>query len=397
MCDYYCMKLLFSIPSGYHLRELVLPLRRHLEVNPSITEVHCVTPAAPLAKDIFKEFGPKFFYHENPKDDAGHRTLFSEIKPDVVVTNTVGHDALDEPILRIAKELSIPTVTFIASWDNVWKIGRLIESKIPIFVADRFIVWNSMMKEHLMRIFPDVAEERIAIIGAPRLDYFAHTDQIASKEEVYKRLGFDDINRPFIHIATTELYEMEYIFKAIREAIDSNVIPNNPYIYASVHPGGSMDRYKPFEKYGAVLRFSPGRREDITLPSFRYAPVESDILFLIGVFTHASVLVNHSSTVALESLITGVPVVNVKYGKFLDFIGWRRSMVYRDFLQHYDDLVSDGATYVVKSKKELIDAVVDATAHPHAKDAQRASTVKKMITTIDGTAGKKVLDFITAI
>ena len=64
------MKLLFSIPSGYHLRELVLPLRRHLEVNPSIAEVHCVTPAAPLAKDIFKEFGPKFFYHENPKDDA---------------------------------------------------------------------------------------------------------------------------------------------------------------------------------------------------------------------------------------------------------------------------------------------------------------------------------------
>ncbi len=391
------MKLLFSIPSGYHLRELVLPLRRHLESNPSITEVHCVTPAAPIAKDIFKEFGSKFLYHENPKDDAGHRELFAQIQPDVVITNTVGHDALDEPILRIAKEMEISTVTFIASWDNVWKIGRLIDSKIPIALADRFIVWNSMMKQHLLRIFPEIAEERIAIIGAPRLDYFAQKDKIASREEVYKRLGLEDINRPFIHIATTELYPMEYIFKTIREGIDNKTIPKNPYIYASVHPGGSMDRYKPFEKYGAVLRFSPGRREDISLPSFRYAPTEEDIFFLIGVFTYASVLVNHSSTVALESLITGVPVINVKYGKFLDFIGWRRSMVYRDFQQHYHDLVSDGATYVVKSKTELLDAIVQANANPKAGYAERALTVKKMITTIDGTASKKVLDFITKI
>lgn len=391
------MKLLFSIPSGYHLRELVLPLRRHLEVNPSVTEVHCVTPAAPIAKDVFKEFGPKFFYHENPKDDAGHRELFSTIQPHVVITNTVGHDALDEPIVRIAKEMDIPTVTFIASWDNVWKIGRLIESKIPIAIADRFIVWNSMMKEHLMRIFPDIAEKRIAVIGAPRLDYFAHTDQINSKEEVYKRLGLEDVTRPLIHIATTELYPMEYIFKAVREGIDTKTIPHNPYIYASVHPGGSMDRYKPLEKYGVVIRFSPGRREDISIPSFRYAPTEEDIFFLAGVFTHANVLVNHSSTVALESLITGVPVINVKYGKFLDFIGWRRSMVYRDFQQHYDDLVSDGATYVVKSRKELFDALVQAMNNPHAKDNERAITVRKMITTTDGTAGKKVLDFIMAI
>ncbi len=391
------MKLLFSIPSGYHLRELVLPLRRHLEANTGITEVHCVTPAAPIASDIFKEFGSKFFYHENPKDDTAHKQLFSEIQPDVVITNTVGHDALDEPLLRIAKEKGIPTVTFIASWDNVWKIERLLESKIPIAIADRFIVWNSMMKEHLIRIFPDISEERIAIIGAPRLDYFTQKDKIASKQEVYQRLGLDDMSRPFIHIATTELYPMEYIVKAIREGIDDKTIPNNPYMYASVHPGGSLDKYKAWEKYGAVVKFSPGRKEDSSVSSFRYAPTEADIFFLIGVFTYASVLVNHSSTVALESLITGVPVINVKYGRFLDFIGWRRSMVYRDFQQHYNDLVSDGATYIAQSKKELLATIVEANANLNAKYNERAVTIKKMITTIDGTASKKVLDFITTL
>ncbi|OGY32239.1 MAG: hypothetical protein A3C02_04550 [Candidatus Andersenbacteria bacterium RIFCSPHIGHO2_02_FULL_45_11] len=391
------MKLLFSIPSGYHLRELVLPLRRHLEANSGMTEVHLITPAAPIAKDIFTEFGAKFFYHENPKDDAGHRELFAQIKPDRVITNTVGHDALDEPIIRIGKELGIATITFIASWDNVWKIDRLIASGIKIAVADRFIVWNEMMKKHLMRTFSTIKADSIAVIGAPRLDYFTHTDKIATKEEVYAAFGFEDVSRPFIHLATTELYPMKYLAKALCDGLKANQIPNNPYLYASIHPGGEVEKYKTFEDYGFTVRRSPGRNDAISVPSFKYAPTEKDIYFLIGVFTHASVLVNHSSTVALESLITGVPVINVKYGIPFDWWNWYRCMVYRDFQQHYDDLVSDGATYVVKSKKELLSATADALVNPHAKDAARDITVKKMITTTDGTASQQVLNYILHI
>ncbi len=391
------MKLLFSVPSGYHLRELVLPLRSHLEANAAISEVHLVTPAASQANDIFKGFGVKFHFHENPKDDSGHKELLSAISPNVVITNTVGHDALDEPLLRIAHELSIATVTFIASWDNVWKIDRLIASRVPIFVADRFIVWNAMMKQHLMRTFPTVTQDRIAVIGAPRLDYFSKTDHIPSKEVVYSYLGFKDTSRPFIHIATTELYPMEYIVQALRENIDSGAIPHNPYLYASVHPGGSMDRYEAFEKYGVTVKFSPGRRENATIPSFKYVPTDEDVFLSAGIFTHAGLLVNHSSTTALESLIANVPVINVRYGMILDWWNWYRSMVYRDFQQHYADLISDDATYVVRSKREFIEAARDALNNPSEKSAARDITVEKMITTIDGSASSQVLSFITRI
>ncbi|HSX24663.1 MAG TPA: hypothetical protein VLG69_01720, partial [Candidatus Andersenbacteria bacterium] len=340
------MKLLFSVPSGYHIRELVLPLHSHIENNSLITEAHIVTPAASIASEVFPDFGTKFIFHENPKDDAGHRELFTRIQPDRVITNTVGHDALDEPILRIVKEMNIATITFIASWDNVWKIERLIKKNIPIAIADRFIVWNAMMKEHLMRVFPNVSEDRIAIIGAPRMDYFSHKDRIASKHEVYSAFGFEDMSRPLIHIATTELYPMGYIGKTIRHAITANVIQNEPYMYASVHPGGVLEKHQELADAGAVVRFSPGRKDSIPIPSFRYAPTEKDIYFLLGVFTHANVLVNHSSTVALESMIADVPIINVKYGMPLDWWRWYRSMVYRDFQQHYADLISDDATYV---------------------------------------------------
>ena len=391
------MKLLFSVPSGYHIRELVLPLRRHLEANADTTEIHIVTPAASISAQVFPEFGQKFIFHENPKNDSGHKELFSAIQPDRVITNTVGHDALDEPILRIAKEMNIPTVTFVASWDNVWKIERLLKNNIPVAIADRFIVWNSMMKEHLMRVFPEVAEDRIAIIGAPRMDYFAHADKIVSKETVYGAFGFTDLLRPFIHIATTELYPMEYIVKEIKNGIDEKKIPNNPYLYASVHPGGDLEKYKAFEQYGVTLRFSPGRKDDIPLQSFRYSPTEQDIYFLIGVFKHAGVLVNHSSTVALESMIADIPIVNVKYGMRLDWWNWYRSMVYRDFQQHYADLVSDGATHIASSPKQLVEDIATSLTNPSEQQGNRARTVKKMITATDGTASEKVLAYIMAI
>ncbi len=391
------MKIVFSVPSGYHLRELVLPLRRHLEANGDIAEVHCITPSAPIAKDIFKDFGPKFFYHENPKDDAGHKELLSAIQPDRVVTNTVGHDELDEPILRIATELGLPTITFIASWDNVWKIERLMKGNKPIAFADRFIVWNIMMKEHLIRIRPEIHEENIAVIGAPRLDYFFQKERIPSKEQIYAAFGFEDTSRPFIHLATTELYPTEYLAKTIHESVAAKILPGNPYLYASIHPGGDTEKYEALKEYGFTVRRSPGRHEEISVPSFKYAPTEADIFFLIGVFMHAAVLVNHSSTTALESLVAGVPVINVKYGMPLDWWKWYRSMVYRDFQQHYKDLVSGGATYVVTSKKELKSALSEALQNPEEKKTARDATIKKMITTTDGTAGKKVLDYIALL
>lgn len=391
------MKLLFSVPSGYHIRELVLPLRRHFESHSSVSEVHIVTPAAAISSQVFPEFGTKFIFHENPKDDAGHTELFSSIQPDRVITNTVGHDALDEPILRIAKQMGIPTITFIASWDNVWKIERLLKNNIPVAIADRFIVWNTMMKDHLLRVFPQISAGSIAIIGAPRMDYFSQTALIASRETIYQAFGFEDLDRPFIHIATTELYPMGYIGKTIHRAIQGGIIQEEPYVYASVHPGGILEKHQELADEGAIVRFSPGRKDDISLQSFRYAPTEQDIFFLLGVFMHAGVLVNHSSTVALESMIADVPVVNVKYGMPLDWWKWYRSMVYRDFQQHYKDLISDDATYVATSSGKLIQSIARALKYPEEKKQNRAITVKKMITTTDGTASKQVLEYILSV
>lgn len=388
------MRLLFSIPTGYHLRELVMPLRAFIEQDADIEQVYAITPAALHRDDIFRGYSSKFEFIKNPVDIEGHKQLFDELRPNVVITDTVGHDPLDFPILRAAKDLRIPTVTFIASWDNVWKIERMQERHMPLVVADHIIVWNTMMRDHMLRIFPDLLPQQVTIIGAPRMDYFWHTENIPSKEELYAYLGFQDTRRPLIHFSTTELYPMDYVVKAVTAGIKSGAIPGNPYLYASVHPGGNMDNHVQLAEYGVTTRYSFGRQEKPILPEFAYLPSEEELYMLVALFIHAGVLINHSSSTALESLLGRTPVINVKFGRPFDWWRWYRSMVYRDFKQHYIDLIADGATHVVTSERQLIAATADSLKNPNKVEAARQNTIKRMITTVDGTASEKVLAYI---
>lgn len=389
------MKILFSVPTGYHLRELLLPLRPLLEKDADITQVICLTPAAAYRQQIFSEFSDKFSFVSNPQDLSAHKELLETHQPDLVITDTVGHDELDYPILETAKHLHIPTLTFIASWDNVWKIKRLMDANKPISLADRFVVWNTMMKDHLLRLFPQkIQPDHIHVIGAPRLDYFFHHKNIPSKEDLYAHLGFKDIDRPLIHIATTELYSMDYVVAAIHSAAQNNQLPKNPHLYASIHPGGDLSRHDYLKKYHVTYRYSFGRDNNAPLPSFLYHPTDQDIYMLVALFTHADLLINHSSSVALESLLGKTPVINVKYGRPLDWWHWYRSMVYRDFKEHYVDLVKDGATTIVHNQKQLVHAASNLLQNPTQNESARLTTIKRMITTTDGTASQKMLDLI---
>lgn len=384
------MKILFSVPTGYHLRELLLPLRSLLEADNTIEKVFVITPTARFRRDIFSSFSHKFEFFENPDDLASHATLMRNLTPSIVVTNTVGHDALDYPILKAAADNKIPTLTFIASWDNVWKISRLMAAHKPTYIADHLIVWNTMMKSHLLQIIPKLTANRISVIGAPRLDYFWQTKKIPSKATLYQQLSLTDLAKPLIHFATTELYPMDYVVAAIAEAIETGDIPAC-YLYASVHPGGDIKRHTKLASFGATVRYSFGRQAQALHPAFAYVPTEPDIYRLISLFMHADALINHSSTTALESLIAGTPVINVKYGQPFDWWRWYRSAVYRDFREHYADLIRDGATYVVTNKQQLITSLKQALANRAAKAQARQTTIKRMITTTDGSASQKVL------
>ena len=388
------MKITLSVPSGFHARELLLPLKPFFEKDNAFEKIVCITPGAVNRSAIFPDYGSLFEFVENPTTAKKHEDLLKNLSPDLVVTTTAGLDAKDVDILLAAKKLNIKTFTFVASWDNVWKMERLKQFGKPYVLADHLAVWNNMMKEHLLRAFPELQENQVSISGAPRLDYFWHHDQIPSKDDLYAYLGISDSAKKLIHVATTELYPMDYLVQALAKA----KLPCPIQLYASVHPGGDIKKHERYaNKYNVSLKYSFGRQENAAHPDFRYNPSLKDIYMLVALFKHSSVLVNHSSTVAIESFAANVPVINVKYGKSFDWWRWYRSMVYRDFQQHYNDIVNDGATKVVTNKKQLINALRNYLQHPEEDQQNRAKTLQKMIMITDGTASEKMYMFIKSL
>jgi hypothetical protein len=399
------MKLLISAPTGYNARELLLPLHEHLASDADIPEIHVITPAAPYAAALFPAFAKKFFWHNNPADLAGHTELLKTVKPTVILTPTVGLDAKDIYILRAGKELGISTVTFIASWDNVFKMerlkkkgfsgaekGRTLDYQFPDFIA----VWNQMNYDHVLEAFGDEIEaSHMTITGPPRFDYFAHADRIPSRDDLLAYIGFApaDSAKPLLHCATTELYPFEYIIKALHQAAQAHKLPDS-LLYASVHPGGDMKRHRQYAQYGAHVKYSFGRRQHAPVAEFAYLPSEKEIYMLIALWRHTNVLINQSSTVAIESMAADAPIINVKYGQPWDWVGWRRSMVYRDFTQHYRYITDGGGTRIVTTAGQLVPEVNRYLDNPALERAERQATLKKMITYTDGTSSQRLLAYL---
>jgi len=396
------MHIAISAPSGYNAREILLPLRPLLEVDDSITSVVVFTPAANWRTRLFPHFSSKFDWHSNPKTQSDHNTLLAKLKPDVLLTPTIGLDPKDIPILRAAKKNHIPTLTFVASWDNVFKMERLKEHghsgatkkhagdyELP----DHFAVWNQTNKDHILKIFPGFSSDNITITGPPRFDYFAHEPDIPSKEQLlnYLELPTDDLSAPLIHFATTELYPFEYIIRQIYLGIQKNKLTSRPLLYASVHPGGDIANHSSYAQYNVRVRYSFGRLDNPPHPDFAYLPTTREMLFLVSLFKHSGLLINQSSTVAIESMRCDVPVINVKYGQQFDWLRWYRSMVYRDFKQHYRYITDHNAAIQVNSRRSLIPTVNQYLSQPNLHQNQRLQTTKKLITYTDGSSSKRLI------
>lgn len=394
------MRIVISAPTGYNARELLIPLQPLLESDSEVTSVAVISPAAPWAQQVFASFSNKFTFHENPhpNDQAGHNSLLKQLQPDIVVTPTSGLDPHDLPLLVAAKANNLPTLTFVASWDNVFKMERALKHGPKLEIADRLAVWNHMNKDHLLYILSGISEDDITIVGAPRFDYFAHYDKIPSREQLFDYLDIPNDGGKLLHLATTELYPMEYVVKTIAKAARNSRIRHKLHFYASVHPGGNIANHQQYAgKYNVTVRYSYGHRDDAPLKEFEYNPTLDEIYKLVALFQHSSLLVNHSSTVAIESFLVNVPVINVKYGQPFDWWRWYRSMVYRDFKQHYRYITDDGATTIVTNKRQLINAINIYLDNPSHHSQQRLQTARNLLTYTNGTAGQKLLKLIKQI
>jgi len=396
--------IVISVPSGSHHRALLQPMRELL-ISKYTWNFVIVTPGAPWANQFFPAADyprNRFFFEEiktdewqNPETKENLRKIYDKYKPDLILTTTTGRDNLDRPILTVAKEMKIKTCTFIESWDNIWKMARMRDSQV---IPDKIIVWNQIMKDHLLREFLEIKEEQVAVTGSPRFDLFSHSERIPSREELFEYIGLDPSKR-LLHMATVELYDMSNVAEQVGIAKQEGKLPADLQLYASMHPGSGKPAMHQHwaDKYGYTLRYSFGRRNNSPHKDFNFNPTPREMYMLVALWKYTDVMINFSSSAAVESMLGDRPTICVLYGKPLDWWNWRKSMVVKDFKEHYRDVVSGGGVRVIKKRKDLIPTINDYLEHPEKDRAGRVQSCKNIITTLDGDAGKKTFEVIQSL
>ncbi len=92
--------------------------------------------------------------------------------------------------LLAAKDLGIPTVAFVYSWDNVPKAMQVVET-------DYYFVWSDLMKDEVLKYYPFVKEHQVIVTGTPQFEPHYDDSLKQSREDFCKEHNLD-YNKKYI-------------------------------------------------------------------------------------------------------------------------------------------------------------------------------------------------------
>ncbi|MCF7560312.1 CDP-glycerol glycerophosphotransferase family protein [Sabulilitoribacter multivorans] len=110
-------------------------------------------------------------------------------KPDLVFCTTQRATQSISALLA-AKDLGIPTVAFVYSWDNVPKAMQVVET-------DYYFVWSDLMKQQVLQYYPFVKNEQVIVTGTPQFEPHYDVSLQQTREAFFKEHNLD-INKRYI-------------------------------------------------------------------------------------------------------------------------------------------------------------------------------------------------------
>jgi hypothetical protein len=106
-----------------------------------------------------------------------------EHKPDLVFCTTQRATQSISALLA-AKDLGIPTVAFVYSWDNVPKAMQVVET-------DYYFVWSALMKAEVLKYYPFVNESQVIVTGTPQFEPHYDTNLLQSRSAFFSQYNLD--------------------------------------------------------------------------------------------------------------------------------------------------------------------------------------------------------------
>ena len=146
------------------------------------------------------------------------KTQLVRHKPDLIFCTTQRSTQSISALLA-AKDLGIPTIAFVYSWDNVPKAMQVVET-------DYYFVWSEHMKKEVLLYYPFINEKQIFVTGTPQFEPHFDESLIKPRKDFFKQYNLD-VDKKYICFSgddeTTsplDQYYLEDLVKAVKALND---------------------------------------------------------------------------------------------------------------------------------------------------------------------------------
>lgn len=233
------------------------------------------------------------------------RALLEAERPDVLLVTPLlyfGNAQID--YVRAARELGIPAVLGVGSWDHLTTKGLLH------VVPDRVIVWNEAQRTEAWEIH-GVPPDRVSVTGAQAYDHWFTMQPSTTREAFCARHGFDPSWRIVLYLCSSPFitpHEVPFVRRwidAVRGAADPAVREAN--ILVRPHPQNAQ-QWQDVDVSGLGAAISPRAGAN---------PVDTDARreYFDSMF-HSAAVVGVNTSALIESGIVGRPVCTIRADEF---------------------------------------------------------------------------------
>jgi len=272
------------------------------------------------------------------------------------------------PIIYVTQKLKIKMATFIFSWDNLASKGRMAGN------FEFYLVWSDLMKRELIQYYPKIKPENIIIVGTPQFEPYVLDRYGYSKEDFLTRFNLkaDSLTLLFscgdVSTSPNDPFYIDVIARAISQGVFKR--PLNFIVRTS--PAEPPERFKNIaEKYSFIRWNYPQWTQTRAMHAESWSqrvPSIQDMNDLKTILQFSDLNVNMLSTMSLDIMLFGKPVVNIIFGNGANGLADDQRFLNYAHLKY---LADSNATYIAKTEEELIEAISRAIACPDEKDQFR--------------------------
>ncbi|WGF92736.1 CDP-glycerol glycerophosphotransferase family protein [Aequorivita marisscotiae] len=273
-------------------------------------------------------------------------------KPDLIFCTTQRATQSISALLA-AKDLGIPTVAFVYSWDNIPKAMQVVET-------DYYFVWSDLMKAQVLQYYPFVKEEQIFVTGTPQFEPHYNLNLKQSRAAFFETYNLD-VNKKYICYSgddeTTSPLDQFYLEDLAKAVSSLNSKGANLGIIYRKCPVDFTSRYNAvIETHKDIIEVLDPIWKQVGNQWNEVLPTPEDFKLLYNVCEHSEFVTNVCSSTVFDFVIHNKPCIYYNYEqpqlrKGIRDIGQNYKYV------HFRSMPSQQAAIFCTNKNDLEDLI----------------------------------------